>query len=91
MIHAQLDVNNICSGYGDLKRIESHPFLVYLPDGWNEDLLWRKYVDGQWSAEKYPPSQPEPGVSLEEQINTLKQRDSQMQQDISLILEFLGG
>ncbi|KIL35872.1 hypothetical protein SD71_10805 [Cohnella kolymensis] len=71
MIHAQLDEHLICTGCSNLKQIESHPLLVYLPDGWNEDLLWRKW-DGQWSVEKYAPPEPVPGPDLPAEITQLK-------------------
>lgn len=69
MIHAQLDSNNICTGYGNLTNIESVPTLVYLPDGWDEDLLWRKYENGVWSTDKFAPAIiPPPSISLENRV-----------------------
>lgn len=55
MIHATLNESNICIGYGDLSTQVSSEFLVYLPEGWNEDFLWRKWDGGQWSADKFEP------------------------------------
>jgi hypothetical protein len=78
MVHAQLDENNICIGYGDLKDVESLPNLVYLPEGWDEDFLWRKYENGAWSADKFPPAPPVPGPDLLAEINQLKSQNADM-------------
>lgn len=73
MIHAQLDENGVCIGFSNLTKYETNSNLVYLPEGWNEDFLWRKY-DGQWSEEKFLPPEPAPQLTLEQlqtQINQL--------------------
>jgi hypothetical protein len=72
MIHAELDTDNVCIGHGNLTNIESAPNLVYLPNGWNEDFLWRKYENGAWSADKFPPAPPVPGPDLPAEIDNLK-------------------
>lgn len=71
MIHANLNDDNVCIGYASLKTIESNENLVYLPDGWDEDFLWRKYENGEWSAEKFEPEytpQPDRIAELEAQL-----------------------
>jgi len=67
MVHAQLDPNGICIGYGNLSNIESQESLVYLPEGWSEDFLWRKWSNG-WSSEKFEPVPIPQGTRLEERL-----------------------
>lgn len=79
MYFATLNAEGICTG------IQSSPGIIPGIDVTDEmdsgittdaNFLWRKYVNGQWSAEKYPPAPPEPGTSTEEQINALKARQA---------------
>ncbi|MCQ4363129.1 hypothetical protein KQR54_18695 [Mycobacterium gordonae] len=88
-IHAQLDDEGLCIGYGNLSGIETNPLLVYLSNGWDPDLLWRKYENGEWSAEKFEPEIPEPGPSLEDQLNDQNQRLSDV--ELALADLFTGG
>lgn len=83
MVHAQLDANNVCTGYGDLTNIETAPNLVYLPDGWDEDLLWRKYEGGAWSAEKFEPSPPPYQKPVSEEIAELKAENAALNQQLA--------
>jgi hypothetical protein len=65
--YAQLNENNICIGISTLKTEMQADKLVKIPV-YNEDYMWRKYENGQWSDEKYLPSEPEPQPTIEEQI-----------------------
>jgi len=54
MYYAQINENNICVAIsqvaGELNDSKHVPV-----EGLNEDLLWRKYDNGQWSTEKHIP------------------------------------
>ena len=87
--HATINDEGICIGYGYLAAIETSPNLVYLPDGWDEDLLWRKWENGAWSVEKFEPVAPDPGPSIEDEVASLKSRQDLIQAALDDLI--LGG
>lgn len=52
--YAQLDENNICIGISQLSGQVEASNMVPI-DNLDIDKIWRKYENGQWSAEKYEP------------------------------------
>lgn len=78
MIHAQLNSDGVCTGYSNLIRIETAPDVVFLPDGWNDDYLYRKWLGDSWSSEKYTP-QPNPdSPSITDEIAALKAQNAEI-------------
>lgn len=57
--YAQLNDENICIGISQLTGEVEVENMVQIED-FNEDYLWRKYENGQWSEEKFYPPVPEP-------------------------------
>lgn len=80
-IYAQLDDNNICIGISRLSGEVDAPHLVPI-DAFSEDYLWRKYENGQWSAEKYEPQTTAPLTDYE----LTKQRLDDVELAIAAIL-----
>ncbi|SHK11867.1 hypothetical protein [Desulforamulus aeronauticus] len=50
--YALLNENNICIGYSHLSGEVIDEKMVRMND-FDDELLYRKYVDGRWSDEKY--------------------------------------
>lgn len=67
VFYAQLNESNICIGISILKDEVNLPNMIEIPSA-DEDYRWRKYENGEWSEEKFLPSDPEPLSTLEEQI-----------------------
>lgn len=65
--YAQLNENSICTGISSLSESVSAVNMIMIESA-DDDYLWRKYENGEWSEEKYLPPEPEPQTSLEEQI-----------------------
>jgi len=84
-IYALLDSNNVCIGFSELSNeVKSENYIkINIKD---DDLIYRKYIDGVWSEEKYIPPEPEQKETLEEKIERLEQ---QRQQDTLTQLEVL--
>lgn len=53
--YAQLNENNICTGVSQLSGEVSSDSMVEI-EVVSDDYLWRKYENGQWSANKFEPS-----------------------------------
>jgi hypothetical protein len=51
--YAQLNENSICISINTSTNIISQPDMISI-DSFDEDKLYRKYQDSQWSDEKYP-------------------------------------
>lgn len=75
MQYAQLDNINICIGFLITKKSIENPKMIEI-EGNQEDYLWRKYENGEWSEEKYPPPEPapEPVISMEDYLLDLEFR-----------------
>lgn len=52
--YAQLNENNICIGISSLKGEVQAPNMVRIQE-YNEDYIWRKYENEQWSVDKFMP------------------------------------
>ncbi len=65
MYYAQLDENNICMGISRLSGEVNQPNMVRI-DEFNENYVWRKYENGEWSAEKYEPQTDAPLTDYEQ-------------------------
>lgn len=78
MLYAQLNNDNICDGYSNLSQVEDSSYLVPLPGGWDPDLLWRKYENGQWSAEKFEPAPPTFRPTPESRIADFEEQNAEI-------------
>ena len=67
VILAELNENNIVIGLKMVKSMIDDQKHVEI-DSMNDDLLFRKYENGQWSEEKFLPPEPPLLPSIEEQI-----------------------
>lgn len=65
---AVLDDKNICVDVRVYYQPLSSPPENYILVSEDDDVLYRKYENGQWSEEKYPPPEPEPRPTIEELI-----------------------
>ncbi|HBC94312.1 MAG TPA: hypothetical protein DCZ10_15795 [Pelotomaculum sp.] len=65
MIYAQLNENNICIGVSQLSGTVEAPNMIQI-DTIDTDKIWRKYENGQWSAEKYEPQSTAPLTEFEQ-------------------------
>lgn len=79
--YAQLNENNICIGISQLSGEVQVENMVRI-DTADTDYLWRKYENGQWSAEKY---EPETTASITEFEET-KQRVSDLEMAMAAVL-----
>jgi hypothetical protein len=52
--YAQLNENDICIGVSQLSGEINTSNMIAI-DAMDTDYLWKKYENGQWSAEKYEP------------------------------------
>lgn len=69
MLVAELNLDNVCINVLQLKDVNFSDKYVEI-DSFDEDLLFRKYENGQWSEEKFLPTEPEPQEpSTEDKIN----------------------
>jgi len=92
-IYAQLDAQQVCFAISMLVDEVTAPNMVRISE-YNEDYMWRKYENGGWSTEKFPPPEPEYQKPVSEEIAELKaenevlrQRVAQNQDDVLFILE----
>ena len=65
IFYAQLNGNGICIGISMLSGEVNQPNMIRIDD-FNEDYLWRKYENGQWSTEKYEPQTTAPLTDYEQ-------------------------
>ena len=66
----ELNENNIAIGLKMVKsEINDHRHVRV--DEMDEDILWRKYENGQWSDEKFPTEDSEQGMTLGDKVNYL--------------------
>ena len=79
--YAQLDENNICIGISQLSGQVEASNMVPI-DNLDIDKIWRKYENGQWSAEKYEPQTTAPLTDYE----LTKQRLDDIESAIAAIL-----
>lgn len=79
--YAQLNENNICIGVSQLSGEVNQPDMVPI-DSINTDYIWRKYENGQWSAEKYEPVSTAPLDEFEE----TKQRVADLEMAMAAVL-----
>lgn len=70
--YAQLNENNICIGISMVKNEVNNSNMIEI-ENYNEDYLFKKYENGQWSAEKYIPQETQPNneTQLDRIENTL--------------------
>lgn len=61
--------------YSDTSLAEDNQYIYFDLDN-PSDYLWRKYENGEWSEEKYPPPEPtpEPVISMEDYLLDLEFR-----------------
>ena len=74
MYYAQLNDENICVGVQESPKAIVSDRLIAV-DGIDTDLLRRKYEDGAWSEEKFPPF---PQPSAQEQIDVLQADNAEL-------------
>ena len=68
--YAQIDENGICFSVSSLSGVVESPQLIRLK-AYDESLLGKRYVDGQWQEVEQPPtSEPQPTQldRIEEQL-----------------------
>ena len=74
MFYAQLNDENICIGVQESPSLQPSEKLIKI-ESYDEDLLRRKYEDGEWSEEKFPPF---PQPSPQEQIDVLQADNAEL-------------
>ena len=79
--YAQLNENNICIGISMLSGQVDNPMLIPI-DKYDNDYLFRRYEDGQWSEEKY---EPKSNVKQSE-LDETKDRVADLEQAITFLL-----
>ena len=72
---AVLNDENVCIGIKQTKDMIDDGRHVEIPS-YDSDYLYKKYENGQWSQEKYPPSETETVETIEEKLGRLE-RDFQ--------------
>lgn len=75
-IYAQLNENQICVGISQLSGEVNADNMVEI-ESFNESYLWKKYKNGEWSAEKYEPVSTAPIDEFE----ALKAKSAELEQD----------
>lgn len=60
--------------YSDNPLSEDNQYIYFNLEN-PSDYLWRKYENGKWSEEKYPPPEPtpEPSIGLEERLKNAEE------------------
>ncbi|CCO08283.1 hypothetical protein [Desulforamulus hydrothermalis] len=87
--YAQLNEHGICVAVSTLAGEVAADNLVQL-ETYDEDKLWRKYENGQWSEEKYDPQSTAPLTEFER----LKQKQELLEQgiaELSILIAMTGG
>lgn len=79
--YAQLDENNICIGVSCLSGEVQNDNLVRI-DSMNDDYIWKKYENEQWSTEKFEPESTAPLTEFEE----TKQRVADVENAVASII-----
>lgn len=79
--YAQLNEHGICVAVSTLAGEVAADNLVQL-ETYDEDKLWRKYENGQWSEEKYEPISTAPINEFEE----TKQRVADLEMAMAAVL-----
>jgi uncharacterized protein YlxW (UPF0749 family) len=81
--YGQLNKNKICIGISQLSGEVTDENMIEL-NNFSQDFLWRKYENGNWSAEKYEPQSTAPLTEFEKlqaENITLKEKVSQLETD----------
>lgn len=78
---ARIDANGQCDGVQMSEREVIGTNIIEVTNAVNigiplDDFMWRKYVNGQWSTEKFLPPEPPPAPDLKEDIKQLKSRQA---------------
>lgn len=79
--YAQIDANSICIGISQLSGEVDKADMITI-ESLDSDLIWRKYENGQWSAEKFEPQTTAPLTEFEQ----IKVNQLEMQNAINFIL-----
>ena len=80
--YAQLNENNICTGVSQLSGEVLQENMIEIPSA-DSALLWKKYENGAWSAEKFEPQSTAP-ISEFEQLKAEQQELSDTVAEILL-------
>lgn len=78
---ATIQADGTCTGVQYSEREVNSPNVIEVTNAVNigiplDDFIWRKYVNGQWSTEKFLPPAPPPAPDLKEDIKQLKSRQA---------------
>lgn len=78
---ASLEADGKCTGIQTSEREVNGQNVIEVTNAVNigipsDDFMWRKYVNGQWSTEKFLPPEPPPAPDLKEDIKQLKSRQA---------------
>lgn len=68
--YAILNEENVCIGLSTLTGAVNDPKMVPIPEA-AEDHLFRKYENGEWSAEKFLPEAPDVRLSEFEELQQI--------------------
>lgn len=96
--YAQLNEDNICITISRLNNQVNHDNMILL-ENYDEDYIWRKYENGEWSEEKFEPEpEPEPPSEvdlLKAKIQSLEEYSEEHEAALieltELIISLLGG
>lgn len=82
--YAQINENSICFAVSTLSGVVNAENLIQI-ESYDTDIIYRKYENGQWSAEKFEPQSTAPLTEFE-QLKASNAELLQRQQDAELML-----
>jgi len=88
--YAQLNEQKICIGISSLAGDTESPDMIPVPN-YSDDYMWRKFENGEWSTEKFPPPEPVNQKPLSEEVEDLKKADLDNKEAIASLFEMLLG
>ena len=87
--YAIIDSDNLCVGISQLSEEVNQTDMIEIPT-YNEDYIFRKYENGQWSAEKFEPAPVEPPLSPIDMLGMVTTQNSLELSELKQQVEAIG-
>ena len=87
--YAIIDSDNLCVGISQLSEEVNQTDMIEIPT-YNDDYIFRKYENGQWSAEKFEPTPSEPPLSPMDMLGMVTTQNSLELSELKQQVEAIG-
>ena len=87
--YAIINSDNLCVGISQLSEEVNQTDMIEIPT-YNEDYIFRKYENGQWSAEKFEPAPVEPPLSSMDMVGMVTTQNSLELSELKQQVEAIG-